>query len=69
MRGTGLTYPEPWSTLARQMGGPELLAQELGCSQRTLYRWAHEVTDPTRTARQTIDRLFRERGIPGPSWS
>lgn len=60
------TLKSPWSDVAAHLGGVAQLAKALGCNVATLWRWSTGRTIPHKTARMTIDALFKSHGIEPP---
>jgi hypothetical protein len=60
-----ITLPEPWASLARELGGVSFLALCLGVGVRTVHRWAHGGRTTTLQREAAAARL-RRRGLESP---
>lgn len=60
------TLPEPWRSLAAELGGVKALAEVLLCDPRTVARWAHGERTPDRRAREWILAAFHQAKIQPP---
>ena len=60
------TLPEPWRSLALQVGGVEALAEALHSNVSTVRRWAHEERSPNGPAQALIRALFAEHHLESP---
>jgi len=60
------TLPEPWRSLALQVGGVEALAEALHSNVSTVRRWAHEERSPNGPALALIRATFEAHGLESP---
>lgn len=63
----GTSFKGNWLKLAEAVGGVNALAQLLGISYPTLYRWAVKRGKIPGIARQVLGMVAGQRGLPNPA--
>jgi hypothetical protein len=60
-----ITLPEPFMAMALHVGTVRALADSLGTTPMTVWRWAHGVV-PGEIVRRAVNGWATRRGLPAP---
>ncbi len=63
----GTSFKGDWLRLAEAVGGVRILAELLGTSYPTLYRWAVRGDEVPKMARQMIGIVAASKNLPNPA--
>lgn len=66
--GRKARLPEPWQSLAAHHGGAMALAELLGVSYVTFWRWTHGLCSPSPENEAKVAALCDSSGLPLPAF-